>query len=262
MRTISLLKAKTFPEQFFNDYSKFKHGSKTAARNFGREVSKVCNFEPGKTLVLYSAPHNNIHTASNAFKDYLLSFCSQQFMEKGISVKQGKINREYSYDDDYGKMNKQQRAKAISSDLFHIDKSFIAKDDVLVFIDDIKITGSHEDRIKEMLLREKIKNEVMFIYIAQYTGNDPTIEHELNHRTVNDLKDINDIIRNEEFIFNTRVVKFILKADIEHFVSFITYQSATFRDTLLSLSILNNYHKNEKYRVNFEILRQVINKQK
>lgn len=257
MHTISLHKGDCFTPEFFSTYSKFKHGSKTQARIFGKQVAEVCDFKAEQSLVFYSAPFNNIHTASNAFKDYLLSFCSRQFMEKNISIKQGKIDRQYSYDDDYGMMSKEARAKAISSDLFHIDKRFIAKNDVLVFIDDIKITGSHENRIKELLVREKIKNEVIFIYIAEYLGKDATIEHFLNHKDVNNLKDINDIIRNEEFIFNTRVVKYILKSDIEHFVSFITYQSRMFQETLFSLAILNNYHTNEKYKTNFDILKNI-----
>jgi hypothetical protein len=258
MLTISLYKTDKFEEDFFINYSKFKHGSKTQARIFGKEVADKCNFNANENLIFYSAPYNNIHTASNAFKDYLLSFCSKQFMEKNISVKQGKINREYSYDDDYGLMNKEQRAKAISSDMFHIDKSSIGKDDTLVFIDDIKITGSHETRIKELLVRQKIKNKVIFIYIAQYTGKDAQVEHLLNHKQVNNLKDVNNIIRNEEFIFNTRVVKFILKSDILDFVSFITYQSNSFKETLFSLSILNNYQSNPKYRDNFDILKNLI----
>lgn len=258
MPSISLYKGEFFDEEFFINYSKFKHGSKTHARHFGKIVSEVCDFKPNSSLIVYSAPHNNIHTASNAFKDYLLSFCSKQFMEKNISIKQGKINREYSYDDDYGMMSKEEREKAISSDLFHIDKDFIKENDVLVFIDDIKITGSHEKRICEMLLREGIKNETIFIYIAEYLGNNPQIEHQLNHKKVNNLRDINDIIRNEEFIFNTRVVKFILKQDIENFVNFISYQSKTFQETLFSLSILNDYHRNEKYRINFEILKNIL----
>ncbi len=258
MLTISLHKSNKFSEEFFDNYSKFKHGSKTQARNFGKEVAAKCIFKPKQSLIFYSAPYNNIHTASNAFKDYLLSFCSKQFMDKEISVKQGKINREYSYDDDYGLMDKKERAKAISSDLFQIDKSFISPKDTLVFIDDIKITGSHELRIKQMLKRENIKNNVIFIYIAEFTGDNPQIEHALNHKNVNNLKDVNGIIRNEEFIFNTRVVKYILKADIENFVSFITYQSHTFKETLFSLSILNNYQNNVKYKNNFDILKNLI----
>lgn len=260
MRTISLLKTKEFPEAFYEAYSKFKHGSKTQARNFGKQVAKVCDFSTGSKLVFYAAPCSNIHTASNAFKDYLLSFCAEQFLSKGIAIKQGNIHRKYSYDDDYGSMTKEERMKAISSDLFTFDKTFINEDEILVFVDDIKITGSHEERIKELLQREGVKNEVIFIYIAQYLGEDPTIEHRLNHHVVDNLKQVNNIIRNEEFIFNTRIVKYILKADIEHFVSFITYQSETFRETLFSLSILNDYHNNDKYKGNFTILRNLLHK--
>jgi hypothetical protein len=90
-----------------------------------------------------------------------------------------------------------------------------------------------------------------------YTGDDPTIENRLNHFSVSNLKDINNIIRNEEFIFNTRVVKYILKADIEEFVSFITYQSETFKETLFNLSVLNGYHDNTKYSRNFNILKDL-----
>lgn len=258
MHTISYYKGDSFEDSFYHAYSKFKHGSKTQARLFGKEIAKACTFPENSSIIFYSAPHNNIHTASNAFKDYLLSSCSQQFMEKNISVKQGKVNRQYSYDDDYGLMSKEERKKAISSDLFQIDKTMISEKDILAFVDDIKITGSHEERIKELLTREGINNEVIFIYMAEYTGVDASIEHRLNHSAVKDLKDVNDIIRNEEFIFNTRVVKFILKADIEHFVSFITYQSISFKETLFSLSILNNYHINPKYRTNFNILKDIL----
>ena len=254
MHTISLYKGSEFDPRFFDLYSKFKHGSKTQARVFGKEVAEVCHFKEGSSLIFYSAPYNNIHTASNAFKDYLLSSLSIQFLEKDIQVRQAKVFREYSYDEDYGLMNKEERMKAISSDLFKIDKSFIRDNDTLVFVDDIKITGSHEDRIKELLEREGITNEVIFIYIAQYLGDNPTIEHNLNHYSVKTLVDINSIIRDEEFIFNTRVVKYILKFPVEEFYTFISYQSQIFKETLLHLSILNAYHKNEKYSTNINVL--------
>ena len=258
MKSISLYTGFSFPKAFYNSYSKFKHGSKTQARKFGKEVAEICSFDMHKSLIFYSAPYNNIHTASNAFKDYLLSSLSIQFLEKDIQVRQAKVFREYSYDEDYGLMNKEERMKAISSDLFKIDKSFIRENDTLVFVDDIKITGSHEERIKELLEREGITNEVIFIYIAQYLGDNPTIEHNLNHYSVKTLVDINSIIRDEEFIFNTRVVKFILKYSAEDFSTFIHYQSQIFRETLLHLSILNGYHKNEKYAENIYFLKNMI----
>lgn len=258
MSTKSLYKGSDFHTSFYNDYSKFKHGSKTQARKFGKEVADVCFFNENASLIFYSAPYNNIYTASNAFKDYLMSYLSIQFMDKNIQVKQSKIHREYSYDEDYGLMSKEQRVKAISSDIFKIDKSIIKENDTLVFVDDIKITGSHEQRIKELLKRENINNKVIFIYIAQYTGNDPKIEHRLNHDSVTNLIDINIIIRDEEFIFNTRVVKYILRQNTSDFFTFINYQSQIFKETLLHLSILNDYHKNEKYYENIMALRNFL----
>jgi len=258
MQTISLIKSDSFTEDFYQDYSKFKHGSKTQARKFGQQLAQVCDFQEGSTLVFYAAPYNNVPAASNALKDYLLSSLANQFIQKNIIIKQSKIFREYSYDDDYGLMNKEDRIAAISSDMMYLDKSCIREGEILVFVDDIKITGSHEMRIKEILEREKIQNDVIFTYLAEYTGNIPSIEHDLNHRAVYNLRTVNDIIRNEKFIFNIRVVKYILRADVEEFVSFITYQSKSFQETLFHLGVLNNYHKNDKYSSNFNILKDIL----
>ena len=84
------------------------------------------------------------------------------------------------------------------------------------------------------------------------------IEHYLNHHSVNNLKDVNRIIQNEEFIFNIRVIKYILKAELSEFVNFITYQSDSFRKTLYHLAILNKYHSHRKYYKNFNILKNLL----
>ena len=262
--TLSLQQADNFSKETYTDYSKFKHGSKSTARKFGKQLSDGIKEQfkayKDRSLVFYSAPFNNIPTASNALKDYLLSSLSLTFLENNISVKQSKINRLYSYDEDYGKMSAAERAALIANDRFIFDHSAITEDDVLVFIDDIKITGQHEVKIKEMLEAEGIKNEIILVYLFEYTGSSPAIEHDLNHESVNTLKDVNDIIRNDKFIFNTRVVKYILKADVAEFVNFIDYQSDIFKETLLHYSILNDYHKNAKYKMNFNILRDFVEK--
>lgn len=260
--TLSLAQSSSFEDEVYKNYSEFKHGSKNIARLFGRQLANHLKPELEKykdrNLVIYSAPYGNIPTASNALKDYFLSASSMTFLDNNISIGQSKINRLYSYDEDYGKMSKEDREKLISNDKFLFDKSNIQDNDVLVFIDDIKITGQHEVKIKEMLEREGIKNEIILIYLFEYTGDNPAIEHDLNHHSVNNLKDVNRIIRNDEFIFNTRVVKYILKADVEEFVSFITYQSEIFRETLFNYTILNQYHNNKKYKSNFQILKNIV----
>lgn len=259
MQSISYLKTDNFDKQTYIDYSKFKHGSKTIAREFGKKLADYTKvgFEKykDKTLVFFSAPHGNIPTASHALTDYLLSGLSLTFLENNITVKQGKINRLYTYTEDYGKLTKEEREIMIRDDRFIFDKSNIKPDDVLIFIDDIKITGQHEVKILQMIEEEGIENEVLLMYMFEYTGDRPSIEHDLNHKSVNNLIDVNDIIRNDEFIFNTRVVKYILNSPISEFVNFITYQSDTFRETLLKHSILNGYHMVDQYKMNFNILK-------
>jgi hypothetical protein len=262
MKSYSLLKTDQFDESTYYNYSRFKHGSKKIAREFGKSLAeKLINlntFEKGNSYVIYDAPYKNVSTASHALKNYLLASLSYDLMNKNCEIKQDKIHRDQSYDNDYGLMTKEERVKAITSDLFSMNPKFIDEKDILVFIDDIKITGAHEDRIKSLLQRYDITNECIFIYLFEYTGSDPKTEHRLNHHGVSDLLDVNDIIRNDEFIFNTRVVKFILNAKLDEFVNFIMYQSDSFQETLFNYSVLNNYYKTDKYKMNFDILKNLL----
>ena len=90
MHTISLLQTSNFDKQIYQDYSRFKHGSKNIARKFGKDLAnKIKNeglFLEKESLVFYPAPFNNIPTASSALKDYLLSYLSDEFLNKNISV--------------------------------------------------------------------------------------------------------------------------------------------------------------------------------
>lgn len=258
--TLSLLQTDKFTDIQLSEYSQFKHGSKTIARSFGKALSTVIGpeLQHQQDLIIYPAPFNHVPTASSALKDYLLHSLAPTIFEKDIKVTQGKITRLYSYDEDYGKMNKEEREKLIAGDKFDFDTTIIKPNDTLVFIDDIKITGQHEVKIRELLERKKVLNECLFVYLYEYTGERAAIEHDLNHHSVSNLKDVNRIIVNDEFIFNTRVIKFILRADVEEFVSFITYQSESFMETLYTFSILNEHHKNPKYSLNFGILHNLL----
>ena len=69
------------------------------------------------------------------------------------------------------------------------DKEFI-KGKVLFFIDDIKITGSHERRIKALLESVGFDGTVVFLYYAMYEGEGhPNIENQLNYGFVKQGKD-------------------------------------------------------------------------
>lgn len=247
------------------DYSKLKYGSKRVARIFGVELgeafkkeTELLNLIEGREVVIASAPYKFIPVASTILKDYFISSFNRYWAEENPSIQDLKVFRGHSYNADYGRMTEQERELAINSDDFYIDSNFI-KGKVLFFIDDVRITGSHERRIKNLLETVGFDGTVVFLYYAEFIGEGhPKIENELNYAFVKDLLSINYIIQNDEFIFNTRVTKYILSASKEEFKNFIDYQTKTFRNTLLTYAYGNEYSKLEEFKDNINYLKTVI----
>jgi hypothetical protein len=248
------------------EYSRFKFGSKSIARKFGRDLAskfwKRCirDSKPSEQIVVYSSPYNFIPTATGIMKDYFIRYLNEYLIDNDMnSVEEGKIHRNTTYREDYGQMNAEERLRMIGNDKFYIDAKF-AEGKILVFIDDIKITGSHEVMVEKMCTEYAIQNKCYFLYFASL--NDPSIpatfENDLNYAQVKTLLDVNWIIRNDEFIPNTRVVKFILNSDPKLCAPFLQYQSDKFLDNLWHLAIGNEYHKIPEYRDNLNLLRSLI----
>lgn len=252
------------------DYSRFKYGSKSIARKFGRELAE--SFIESETfqnmfealnnpngVIIYPAPYNFIPTATFALKDYFIAAYNEIVIPKyGFKpLIEGKIGRLYSYNSDYGAMSKEERDAAISGDDFYIDVTQ-AEGKTLIYLDDIRITGSHEERIRHLANKTGLdKQPHVYLYFAQLMdpeNADPKVENYLNYYAVKNLLDINNIVKNDEFIFNTRVVKYILAAPSQEFEAFIDYQSRTFRNTLLHYTYGNSYHNIEEYKRNIGYL--------
>lgn len=245
------------------DYSKYKHGSKRISRLFGTELGnsflrdrsfELCNLK-SKDIVISSAPYNYIPVASTILKDYFFSSFNSIWGLYHESPSDLKIFRGHNYIMDYSNMEYEDRLKAINSDEFYIDKEYI-KNKTLFLIDDIRITGSHEETMIKMLERIDFQGDVYFLYYAELidTKAAASIEGYLNHAFVKNILHINHIIQNDEFIFNTRVTKFILSQSHEDFKNFIDYQSKSFRHTLKTNSMGNSYHKKEEFKENFNYL--------
>lgn len=255
-------------------YSRFKYGSKSIAREFGRELgSKFLNscgyrelqekFDLSEVPILISsAPYKFTPTASHALKDYFIyEFNKTHATKFGRSIEEIKIYRAHSYFDDYGSMSREERDAAITSDDFYIDEKLI-KNKILFLIDDIKITGSHQSRIEKLLDSADFSGTVVFLFYAELIGGgDPQIEGFLNKNAIKDLKDVEKTVEGDEFLFNTRVVKFILHSKPDDFVAFIQNRSRRFNETLFHYSIGNEYFREPAFKTNFLILRSFLEKQ-
>lgn len=249
-----------------SDYSRFKYGDGQIAEQFGVALAKgfIANHlqkeEVATQIVVLSSPYAFIPTATNEMTKYFIFELNKWLASKNFPViQQTKIHRTTTYKEDYGALDAAARLALIGNDDFHIDRTFL-EGKLVIFIDDIKITGSHERMISRMVEKYELKNDHFFLYFAELVNSKvhPNIENFLNYYKVKSIFDLLDIINNPKFAFNTRIVKFILHADSNAFNVFLPSQSFDFIYNLYHLSIGNGYHLIDAYKTNLATIEKYL----
>ena len=105
--------------------------------------------------------------------------------EKGYSVSLVKIERDCTYSVDYGSLNSEERMALIEGDKFAIEERFDSEEQLL-FVDDVSISGSHQYVLEQMLIKQRIKNKVYFLYYAIVNDEslDSSIEGVMNNSLI------------------------------------------------------------------------------
>lgn len=244
-------------------YSRFKYGDDSIAKEFGTALAEgfienhLTKNPILEQIVVISSPYAFIPTATFGMKNYFVFRINKWLAENNLPVVQEtKVTRSITYKEDYGALDEAQRLTLIGNDTFHIDKAFL-KDKVLIFLDDIRITGSHERMITKMLKEYGLENEIHLLYFAELTNRNihPNIENFLNYYHVKSIFDLKDIIKNAGFSINTRIVKYILNSEPNSFQIFLQNHSDSFLELLYNMAIGNSYHTIEAYQENLNLLR-------
>ncbi len=244
------------------DYSRFKYGDGHVARTFGAALARgfigahLQNMDADTQLVVISSPYSFIPTATFTLKNYFVAALNRWLAANDRPVVQeAKVHRTITYKEDYGALDAAQRLQLIGNDSFHIDREFIAGK-TLLFLDDIKITGSHEHMILKMANEYKLCNDIYMLYFAELVNQQvhPSIENYLNYYSVESIFDLDDIILKGNFCINTRIVKYILNYDHDSFRIFLQNKPDDFVDTLYDMALGNGYHTMECYQQNLNYI--------
>ncbi|MDR1169872.1 MAG: phosphoribosyltransferase family protein [Prevotellaceae bacterium] len=240
------------------EYSIFKYGSANIARKFGYELAdsfiKNCfsHRYDGQPVAILSSAYSHIPTASfymkNFFADKLNGFL---FRNNFPVAEEIKIHRTVTYREDYGEMSADERYSLIKGDKFYVDKNRVGNK-LLIFLDDIRITGTHERIIVKMLDDYGIFNPCFMLFFAELADSriHPKIENTLNNAFVKKPSDLECIIRSGQFSFNTRTVKFILNSSHDEFDSFVAKRDSSFISALYYNAIGNEYYRFPSYSRN------------
>lgn len=246
------------------EYSYFKYGDKFFAEKFAKELFQgfVSNHEEilntDKDIVVLPSPFMAIPTASNFlcfyFKKYLDFYLFQKGKKSSII---SKINRNHTYTTDYGNLSFEDRKNLIANDTYYLDKDFLGGK-LCLFLDDIKITGSHEFTVNKILNEYAVEADFLFMYYAELTNFDidPKIENYFNYHSVKNVQDVAEVMLRENFQYNTRIVKYILGLDSSNFDYLTSKIKRPQMDELLELAISNNYHLIKEFENNINTLTQ------
>jgi hypothetical protein len=158
---------------------------------------------------------------------------------------------------DYGNLSFEERLDLISSDTYHLDQKFL-QDRVVLFLDDIRITGSHETIIQRQLEKEKITGDFFFLYYALLDNPEiaPHFENYLNYYEVDDIGKIISLFKEQHYVMNTRTIKYILKGSQQDVATVVEYAPKERLKELVAYAIGNNYHQMKDYQTNLNSIIQ------
>ncbi len=245
-------------------YSRFKFGDGTVAEEYGYALGEAFVQEHADLLlrhdniVLVPSPYDAIPTASYAMAMTFREVLNVFLYEAGKkSLLQSKIHRYKTYTEDYGAMSSEERLALISSDTYHLDAAFL-RDRLVLFLDDIRITGSHELIIRRQIEREGLTGHFAFLYYALLDNEDiaPTFENYLNYYDVADMGRVVGLFNSPDFLMNTRVVKYILKSRADTVQLFLNTADPLRVQSLVAAAISNNYHLMDDYKAALTLIIQ------
>lgn len=243
------------------DYSKLKFGSNQAARRMGKELAlqffaQVAMKHIGEQFVIIPSPYNHVHNAATMMTDHFINYFNmlQSQYDQGRSAELDIIHCKVSYINDYGFLDKASRKKLIDGDTFYCNKEFWG-DKKLVFIDDVNITGTHEDKLIEILDENQVKNDVYFLYFAKYEGNQADTEAKLNFNYINTPEAFVKMINEErDAQCLVRPIKYLMGQNHEDFKIILSQLPHYYVEQLFFGCLGEGYNRISKYAENFEFL--------
>jgi hypothetical protein len=254
-------------------YSLFKYGSRSLANQFGEHLAQaffasplfdtILATENGRKIIVLPPPCIHVPTAGFYLADSFFNHLNLKLHEKNKPHAWFiKTYRQKSYFVDYGKMSAEERHNTLADEIFKVDAAFL-KDNICLFIDDIRITGAHEERVVRMLdyygLQDFTDYSFLFYAMMNQTATlDPTIESRLNRWQINDLEPILNLIKKNDFVLNTRVLKFILAAPTAAFKDFVQTLDARMIQKIYFAALNNGYAQLTELSQNFLYLKYCI----
>lgn len=243
------------------DYSALKFGSDRVARLFGYQMGDKFYNEYRDILVnnrcvIIPSAFNVVEIAATILARHFNNRLNELLSSNGYDIVDWTtMHRSMSYITDYCLMSKEERKRMLSGDKLYINRDYI-EGKVLIFVDDITITGAHENKVNDFLGELGLTNQRIFCYYARYQGDAAEIESQLNHSGISTIYDYIKLVNEQNHHLVVRAVRFLLDQPLEDLVFALERLDKDFVDKLYFACLAKEYDKIEGYRAGFELIRE------
>lgn len=244
------------------EYSQLKFGCGAIARKYGYQLADaVFNAHSGLLLsnkcVVIPSPYNFVPNAASIMARHMIDRLNHHMVSaQGDPVEWSVIHRKVNYTNDYGFLPKEQRKALINGDEFHFNSAFV-EGKTLLFVDDVYITGTHEDKLKDIMDCAGMDNTSLFLYFGQAGVNvKPELEAALNFAGMPNLKAYVDLINGPDHHLIVRPIKYILSQKVGDLIGLLDAAPKQFAHDLYMGCIGEGYHKIPAYQEGFLTIKQ------
>lgn len=241
-------------------YSRMKFGSGRDARLLGREMAEAFAAEYWGVLttqncLVIPAPSTTVPVAATLlgwhFRDRLNSLldgCGKP------PVQWDWVHRAVTYNDDYAQRSLEERRQLLAEDQRYMNAAY-ARGKTLIFVDDVTITGTHEEKLAFMLADHGLPNPVVYATYAGYTGTEPAVEHALNRVAVRSGICVARLSACPEWSVTTRGLRLLLESGREEWAEILNTMEPLRLWQVYHAAIVKGYSQHPPYADNFHRLR-------
>lgn len=257
---------RTLDELQFNpvDYSRLKFGSDIVAKQFGYELADAVFAAYSEVLianqcVVIPSPYNYVQNAASVMARHMTDRLNHLLAQtNGGCVEWSVIHRKVSYTVDYGYLPKEKRRALIDNDEFYFNDQFV-DGKVLLFVDDIYITGTHEEKLREIMDKAGRNNRSFFLYYGQaLPGVAPETEAALNFSGMKSLHEYLKLMEEPNHHTIVRPIKYILSRDPGELDVVLTQMKTGRLHELYHGALGEGYHKLPNYQKTFQMVREEV----
>lgn len=241
------------------EYSRLKFGSDRVARKFGRQLADAFFHEFYQVLttqkcVVIPAPSAGVPVAATLIANHFFNRLNARLANVGhLPVEMTHVHRDMTYNNNYADLEKEQRQKLLAGDAQYFNRDFV-KGKHIIFIDDVRITGSHEEKLESVLKSIKLTNSRTYVSFCRYTGSMASIEGKLNHCYIRDAKDLVRMAHEHGHVMTTRAIRLLLEYDSRRIDELLQQAPDAFLESAYYAAIVKGYNLVPEYEQSFRVL--------